>query len=163
MPVLVRSHPLPSSRIVHDRRAASSPLLSSPSSPHPEQNDRGCVLTCARTVAEPFSFANSLSLSLFLLFSFSRRLTHRHVHARVYYCTRFREFSATRKKRKKRFFFFFSLRILLVLSPSPRIVILTNIRTIRTYPPRIRLLNDLEPGRRIFHEMTVDVALNHPE
>lgn len=161
MPVLVRSHPLPSSRIVHDRRAASSPLLSSPSSPHPEQNDRGCVLTCARTVAEP-RFIREFSLSL-PSFSFSRRLTHRHVHARVYYCTRFREFSATRKKRKKRFFFFFSLRILLVLSPAPRIVILTNIRTIRTYPPRIRLLNDLEPGRRIFHEMTVDVALNHPE
>lgn len=159
MPVLVRSHPLPSSRIVHDRRAASSPLLSS--SPPIEQNDRGCVLTCARTVAEP-RFIREFSLSL-PSFSFSRRLTHRHVHARVYYCTRFREFSATRKKRKKRFFFFFSLRILLVLSPAPRIVILTNIRTIRTYPPRIRLLNDLEPGRRIFHEMTVDVALNHPE
>ena len=71
MPVLVRSHPLPSSRIVHDRRAASSPLLSSPSSPHPEQNDRGCVLTCARTVAEPrFIREFSLSLSLFLLFPF---------------------------------------------------------------------------------------------
>lgn len=39
--------------------------------------------------------------------------------------------------------------------------LLTNITTI--VPPRIRLLNDLEPDRRIFHEMTVDVALNHPE
>lgn len=162
MPVLVRSHPLPSSRIVHDRRAASSPLLSS--SPPIERNDRGCVLTCARTVAEPrFIREFSLSLSLFLLFPFSSSTdSSSRTRTRLLLYT-FSRIFGHEKKRKKRFFFFFSLRILLVLSPSPRIVILTNIRTIRTYPPRIRLLNDLEPGRRIFHEMTVDVALNHPE
>lgn len=139
MPVLVRSHPLPSSRIVHDRRAASSPPLLLPSR---RERSSLCINLCAHHPP----FVREFSLS-------SRPLTHRR-YPRTRY---FRQFSHARASsihldfsKNEQFF-----------SPLP--VTSTNIRTIRTYPPRIRLLNDLESGRRIFHEMTVDVALNHPE
>ena len=107
MPVLVRSHPLPSSRIVHDRRAASSPLLSS--SPPIERNDRGCVLTCARTVAEPrFIREFSLSLSLFLLFPFSSSTdSSSRTRTRLLLYTFSRIFGHEKKKKETILFFLF--------------------------------------------------------
>lgn len=49
MPVLARSHPLPSSRIVHDRRALAPPF--------PSQNDRGYINLYVATysASDPFS------------------------------------------------------------------------------------------------------------